>query len=358
MPEGAEIRVDADITDFFLSHRTMLSVELIGADFEKRCDGLEELQEALPMRVEKVRSRGKKLYIFLQDEAKAKPLWVIVIGYGMTGGIGQVKEKHSHLAFKMSHHKVGFDTFYYSDARRFGSFDASDDPEDLQTHLTETASPVALGYADEKGFEPITREQFAANIVKCKSSYLASRLMDQKSICSGVGNYILSEVFYEARLDPYIQCDELTPSQLQALWDALHKVMLASHEHGGMSMSDYVNADGNLGTYEEHLLVYGKADKSINGHLIYKCKGAHGRAIFFTDENGADTLSKAEPDPDTEMVEGKDETEDEENESDDERPSPDRRASLDFQRKTADKTAKASSSSAKSAKKSAKKSST
>jgi formamidopyrimidine-DNA glycosylase len=296
MPEGPEIHVDSEQLDFFLSNRTMLSVELIGAAFKNRCDGLEELQGALPLRVTMVRSRGKKLYIFLQAEGKQQ--WVIVIGYGMTGNMGQTKQKHSHLAFKVSHHSIGFDTFYYSDARRFGTFDASDNPDDLKTYLSETASPVALGYPDEKGFEPISREQFTTNIGNCKTSYLASRLMDQKSICSGVGNYILSEVFYEARLDPFIQCDELTSAQIQALWDTLHKVMIGSYEHGGMSMSDYVNADGNQGRYEDCLLVYGKANKSINGHLIYKCKGPHGRAIFFTDENGADTLSKAEPEND------------------------------------------------------------
>jgi len=59
-----------------------------------------------------------------------------------------------------------------------------------------------------------------------------------------------------------------------------------------MSMSDYANANGDEGTFENLLLVYGKEGKFINSSEIHSCKGPHGRTIFFTSENGTETLRK------------------------------------------------------------------
>jgi formamidopyrimidine-DNA glycosylase len=326
MPEGPEIRTDADQLDFFLSHRIMNSVKLLSPAFEKRCKGLAELQTALPLTVDRVRARGKKLFIFFKGqclplqplaekltlslqppvnsietksnlsggpgERSAPEKWFIVFGYGMTGNISQDKQKHSHLEFGMNQSWIGFNSWFYSDIRRFGIFEASNDPKILEEYFSEIAPPIALGYQDEKYFKFISRSEFEQKIKNISNGFLATKLMDQKSICSGVGNYILSEVFYEARLDPFIKCKEVDDEKMEALWNALHKVMIASYKHRGMSMSDYLNVTGESGTFENILSVYGKAGKFINHYKIYSCKGPHGRTIFFTAENGTETLRK------------------------------------------------------------------
>lgn len=291
MPEGPEIRTDSDQLDFFISNRILNSVLLINDLFDNRCDGLAELQKDLPLQVEKVRAYGKKLIIILKGKNSSNP-WYIIFGYGMTGRIGSTKQKHSHLEFRMNKSWIGFDTWFYSDNRRFGSFEASNDPDFLQEQLSQISKPIALGYQNEKGFESITEEEFTEAIKECGDSYLARRLMDQKSICSGIGNYLLSEIFFEAKLDPYVRCSELSQNQIQELWKASNKIMLLSYNNNGHSASDYVNVNGQTGNFSSHLKVYGKDGEYINGNLIYACKGAHGRTIFITKENGADTLNK------------------------------------------------------------------
>lgn len=289
MPEGPELRIDAEQLDFFLAGRTLNKLELINTVFENKCEGLDELRKALPLTIDKVRSRAKKLFIFFSPVKDAPP-WVIFMAYGMTGKISLKKEEHSHLLFSVSHSHIGFDEFYYTDVRRIGSFEASNDPEDLTTHLTDFAKPVVFGY-NEKNFEAITKEEFESKIKDGKDGYLASKLMNQHSICSGIGNYVLSETLYEAKLDPFISCNEMDDKRIESLWNAVHKVMMASYERGGMSRENYVNPNGSYGTFDELCKVYDKAGQSVNGHKIHTCKGPHGRTIWFTEENGAETLS-------------------------------------------------------------------
>jgi formamidopyrimidine-DNA glycosylase len=288
MPEGPELRVDAEQLDFFLAGRTLKSIELINALFENKCEGLDELRGALPLVVDRVRSRAKKLFIFLKS-VNNTPQWVIFMTYGMTGKISCDKEEHSHLQFRMSHSHVGFDEFFYTDPRRIGSFEASCDPEDFTIHVEDFAKPIVFGYREE-GFDPITRDEFDAKIKAGKNGYLASRLMNQHAICSGIGNYVLSESLYEAGLDPFICCNELNESKLDSLWNAIHKVMITSYEHGGMSHVNYVNPSGSKGTFGNHCKVYDKEGQTIDGYKIHSCKGSHGRTIWFTEENGSDTL--------------------------------------------------------------------
>lgn len=293
MPEGPEFRVDAEQLDFFLAGRMLKSVELINTAFESKCEGLDELKGVLPLTIDKVRSRAKKLFIFFKPVNNSPP-WIIFMTYGMSGKMSLQKEEHSHLHFSFSKSHIGFNELYYTDVRRIGSsFDASCDPEDFTAHVTNFAKPIVFGYKEE-GFEVITRTEFDENIKKCKDSYLASRLMNQHSICSGVGNYILSESFYEAKLDPFISCNEMTEDKLEALWNGIHKVMMTSYESGGMSHENYVNPNGSYGKFDSICKVYDKEGQTINGHKIYSCKGPHGRTIWFTEENGIDTLKQQE----------------------------------------------------------------
>ncbi len=63
----------------------------------------------------------------------------------------------------------------------------------------------------------ITEEKFISNVKNCKKNYLAKVLIDQHRICSGVGNYLLSEIFYACKLNPNIRCSELSDSQIKKI---------------------------------------------------------------------------------------------------------------------------------------------
>jgi formamidopyrimidine-DNA glycosylase len=289
MPEIVEVRTDADQLDLYLSGRTLLDVSFVSDLFNKQCTGIEELKAALPLEIVKVRSKAKKLFFYLEAESGLN--WWIFISYAMTGRISQTKHKHAHIEFKLDHSWLGFDTFYYIDVRRIGHIEATSDSERYDYHVDDMAQQVVLGY-DEFGFNPIKQLQFIDAVNECGRTALVAKIMDQRSICSGVGNWILSEVIYEAELDPFVKCSDLSEQQINNLWKALHTVILAAYHAGGVSMSDYVHIDDTLGEHEKSLKVYGREGQQDEyGNAIFATKGPHNRTIYYI-ENQLSEASK------------------------------------------------------------------
>jgi formamidopyrimidine-DNA glycosylase len=277
MPEICEYRTDADILDFYLSNRDLLSVEFITNLFQSKCDGIEELKKLLPIKVNKVMSKAKKLFIFLKKDQLE---WWIILYYGMSGLISTIKEKHSHIKFTLSHSWIGMNQFYYQNIRRIGWVKAGD-INFFQSHLNDMAPQIGLGY-DLDGFKSISEIEFSENIKNAKHKSLVAALMDQRTICSGIGNWILSESLYEAKLDPEIKCNQLSKENIHNLYFSINKVIQTGYDHGGVSMSDYIQATGEEGNHEQYLKVYGrKGQKDCDGRNILNCKGKHGRTIWY-----------------------------------------------------------------------------
>lgn len=275
MPEIAELRTDADILDFYLCNRNLLSID-VNDLFKNKTSGIEEFKEQLPLKINKVMSKAKKLFIKLENN------WWIIMTYGMTGSISNDKGKHSHITFKMEDHIIGFNEFFYNDPRRIGSFVVTNDSEIFEYHATDMAKQIVLGYK-YNFFESIKHEEFAENIKKGGNKSLAKLLMDQRSICSGIGNYLLSEIFFEARLHPDIKCSDLDDDSIESLYMACYTVIYDSYDNHGVSMSDYINADGIKGEYGNKLKVYGREGQIIDGKVIKMKKGLHGRNIWYVE---------------------------------------------------------------------------
>lgn len=281
MPEIVEHRVDADFLDFYISNRVMTSIKFLSDLFKNKCSGIEELNAELPLTVQKVVSKAKKICIHLTNDKEEKKDWWIFICHGMSGSISEELKKHSHIQIDMAEHKIGLNTWYINNVRRIGSCQAMNDEEKILENINDMSKPIVLGYPEYDNFEPITSNEIHRSIKKAGKKYLAAALMDQRTICSGIGNYLLSEIFYEAKLKPFVRCNELSKDQINQFIKASEKVILESYSYGGVSMSDYIHIDGEKGTYENRLKVYGNDKKYIDGKKIQCMKGPHNRNIWY-----------------------------------------------------------------------------
>src|SRR5579872_324047 len=162
MPEIVENKLDADALHFYLSNRTLLSITFMTDLFIKRCSGLEDINKNLPLIITKVRSRAKKIFIFLEDKM-GKNYWIILF-HGMSGKIQIHKTPHSHIQFNISESWIGFNIWYVENVRRIGFCIGTDNIEVFQKHISDMGKPI-IGY-NEPGFEAIKFEEFAKNILK------------------------------------------------------------------------------------------------------------------------------------------------------------------------------------------------
>jgi formamidopyrimidine-DNA glycosylase len=238
-----------------------LSKALTGAritEFEQhRGDLRTKLPKNLPARlkgrrIEAIQRRAKYILITLdRDET-------LLIHLGMSGRMvlshddKKLPAKHDHLVF---HFDNGV-TLRFNDPRRFGMCDLVAD-KDLPRHKLLRAL----------GLEPLspalTAKTLAAKF-KGKKTSVKDALLDQRLI-AGIGNIYACEALFYAGISPKRKAGACRKEQITRLVPAIRKVLKAAIAAGGSSLRDYVQADGELGYFQHHFAVYGRAGKPCPG---------------------------------------------------------------------------------------------
>ncbi|HPQ67571.1 MAG TPA: bifunctional DNA-formamidopyrimidine glycosylase/DNA-(apurinic or apyrimidinic site) lyase [bacterium] len=98
----------------------------------------------------------------------------------------------------------------------------------------------------------------------------------------GFGNIYASEVLFAARIDPRKPVNELSDDERKRLHRQTRRILKLSLKHGGTTIDDFMDCDGECGGFQRFLQVYGRA-----GEPCAKCGGAierlvqQGRSTFF-----------------------------------------------------------------------------
>jgi formamidopyrimidine-DNA glycosylase len=100
-------------------------------------------------------------------------------------------------------------------------------------------------------------ESFFAKLRSCRGSVKAM-LLNQRYI-SGVGNIYADEILFASKIHPRAKAFRLSKPRAQKLFEALKTVLNTAIEHRGSSISDYVDAAGNAGAFQNLHRVYAKA---------------------------------------------------------------------------------------------------
>lgn len=173
----------------------------------------------------------------------------LLLHLGMSGRLlldGPPAGPHEHLTF-------GFDDgsqLRFVDPRRFGMLDLAR-TGDLERH------PRLAGL----GLEPLAASFDGAALAEAlgeSRSALKIALMDQRRVV-GVGNIYACESLFRARLSPLRMACGLRPGQSRRLADAIRAVLLEAIGAGGSSLRDYIQANGELGVFQDRFAVYDRA---------------------------------------------------------------------------------------------------
>ncbi len=89
---------------------------------------------------------------------------------------------------------------------------------------------------------------------------IKTALLDQK-LWAGVGNIYADEALYAAGVRPTLPAHRVGPSRGEQLVRATQAILLRAVEHGGSSINDYIQPEGELGGFQNWHQVYGKAGK-------------------------------------------------------------------------------------------------
>lgn len=210
-------------------------------------------------KIKDVERRGKNILINISGE------YTIVVHMKMTGHLmvsGYNKEDPFN---KYIHFRVSFrdgKEMVLSDMRKFANICITE-TENLKDHeRLKNVGTDAL---------KISEKDFKSKISNKKGWPVKSALMDQSAV-AGLGNIYSDEILWKTGVHPLSKADEIPDKKLGDIFKTMKKILRFSIRHGGDSKSDYRNAFGEKGRFQNFHKVYGrkgkKCDKKDCGGII------------------------------------------------------------------------------------------
>lgn len=205
--------------------------------------------------------RRAKYLAFMMENGAA-----LVIHLGMTGRLGvflldSPRQLHDHLLFTLDN---GFQ-MRFNDARRFGS---------VQVAVDETAlTQLFAGFGPEP-FADGFSVTWLVERAKGRRTPVKNFLMDG-GVVVGIGNIYASEILFAAGLRPITEVGRISQRRWQRIIIESRRVLTQSIACGGTTISDFVNASGQSGYFQNELFVYGR-----EGEPCRRCKGKISREVL------------------------------------------------------------------------------
>ena len=243
MPELPEVET---IRRTLAEHVTNLKIEEITLIWTSAVCGWEDKTfEGLVTgrRIKTIERRGKYLLIMLDEDL------TLIAHMRMTGRLNyfaesQEPEKHTHVVFRLEHGEL-----HFSDVRKFGRIQVIPTPLCICESSLRKLGPEPL----EEGFTPeVLKERFGK-----KKVFLKAALLDQ-TVLAGMGNIYVDESLFLAGLSPNRRVDTLSEEEILRLHRAIQNVLQAGIDARGTSFRDYRDANGEKGSFEQALKVYGR----------------------------------------------------------------------------------------------------
>ena len=250
MPELPEVETIVRGLRTVLPGRTIVSVRLGKTDF---IEDPPALAEQLPgRRIEKVERMGKFISLELSAGPEAKNperQFDLIVHLGMTGWLGVRRPDdpvapHTHAFFELENgHEL-----LYTDIRRFG-----------QIRLVPAEGKSA--FSERLGKEPleISAAEFSKRLAG-RRARIKALLLDQR-VFRGIGNIYADESLWQARIHPARLAVRLNQSELARLRTAIRRVLQHAIQDRGSSISNFVDAEGQPGEYQQRHRAYGREGK-------------------------------------------------------------------------------------------------
>ena len=275
MPEGPEVNVIKDGVNHYLKNNFIVDVNLPeGSKFlKKKPDGYDDFKLSLPLKVIDVKSKGKLIYFIFENN------WILMCRLLMSGGWFLEKaSKHNHFEMiyknKLSNEKTN--SIWFVDPRHFGTLKWTNDKSVLNKALDEIG-PDFLN-------DEIKSDEFLSKMKNKKNGHktIATVFMDQ-SVFSGIGNYLKSEILYQARVSPHSVITNIPDEKLIEILSIIKQKIRESYLAGGASIRHYSDIKKQEGKYSFRFEVYQKKVDSL-GHKIIMEKTKDGRTTHWVKE--------------------------------------------------------------------------
>lgn len=268
MPELPEVETIRRSLEEKIKGKTLTGLDVF---LEKILKGLEPGEFDRKLKGKKITGIGRRgKYLIIQLTGGL----VMVVHLRMTGQLlycssEHVREKHTHLVFHLNDREQ----LRFVDQRQFG-----------KVHFLPACELDSLSGLKTLGVEPLstafTREFFKKGL-RTRRAKVKPLLLDQTFI-AGIGNIYADEALFRARINPERVAAGLNPRESSRLYMAIKEVLQEGIENNGTSIKDYIDGEGNRGSNQDNLRVYGRdGEPCIKCARIIERKVIGGRSSHF-----------------------------------------------------------------------------
>jgi len=185
-------------------------------------------------------SRRRKPRLKAKATTKDRAQWIVHLG--MTGQLLVTSPdadlaKHTHAVAKLASGRE----LRFVDPRRFGRL------------CVVTGEQFEAG-----GAEPLDVDlETFIRLFRGRKTPIKSALLNQK-LLRGVGNIYADEALFRAGIRPRRRASTITRAQFEKLYRSVQQVLKEAIEAGGSSVNDYVDSNGDPGSFQFQHRVYGR----------------------------------------------------------------------------------------------------
>jgi len=264
MPEGPEV---AYLTDHVLHKyigKSLLDIKIKFGRYKnhKPPEHFKSFVKQLPLKCLNIYKKGKVIFFIFEND------WILISKLGMTGWWYSDDNKQKWRDANVKNFIFTFkntDELYFSDFRNFGTITISQDQSLIEDELKKIAPDLS---------NPKTKFTEIKNLIeknKDSHKYIEDVLIDQKIIFSGVGNYLKSEILYQAKISPTRKLSSMSLDDWITIFkigQRLCKKMLK------------ILIEQDIDKYMNAMKIY-QRDYDPLGNKIYRRTTSQGRTTFY-----------------------------------------------------------------------------
>jgi formamidopyrimidine-DNA glycosylase len=266
MPEGPEVTILSQFLLTKLEGRIIEKMEILSGKYlNNKMDNHDLFDGSNEYEIKNIDSKGKLMWMTLENIKTGEKIY-LTSHLGLTGFWGFSESKNDRLKFTIRDKDSKKKYFlYFEDDRNFGNIEIYKDKEkkDLDKKIDELATDSLKGEYSIDEFVDMYNA-FLSKSKKRKDQNITLVLMKQKKsdgIVSGIGNYLVAEILYEAKISPFRTVGSLSEDEIRSLGKAIQYLTKLSY---------YDNTTGYMTHFDDFIDIHKERIKKGIYHDFHK----------------------------------------------------------------------------------------
>lgn len=221
---------------------------------EKETKDFAEFYKCLPMMVEEVKQKGKLIYFSCFNEYHR---FFITHELGFLGSWRESPDTNTRWYIETENEGK----LYFTDFRQSSTINFTENEDEFNEAINSLGVDILS--------QNFSLEVWRDIIFKNKNRNICCFLMD-KTVLSGITNYLKCEFLYYAKISPQRLVSSLSENESEKLFEAIRIISRLSYLHKGMF---YTDEKGRKGLFDLHIKIYNKNEatktKTDDGYYTF-----------------------------------------------------------------------------------------